>query len=61
MLTRRVFAAGLAAVPLVRPACAADWAPAQPIRMVVSYPAGGPTDVIARIVAADMAEASSSR
>lgn len=57
MLTRRVLAAGLAAAPFVRTAFAADWAPTQPIRMVVAYPAGGPTDVIARIVAADMADA----
>ncbi len=57
MLTRRVFATGLATAPLVQPAFAADWVPAQPIRMVVAYPAGGPTDVIARIVAADIAEA----
>ena len=28
--------------------------PARPIRIVVAYPAGGPTDVIARIVAADI-------
>ncbi len=56
MLTRRLFAAGLAAGPFVRPALAQTWAPSQPIKMVVAYPAGGPTDTIARIVAADMAE-----
>ena len=56
MLTRRALAAGLAAAPFVRTARAADWVPTQPIRMVVAYPAGGPTDVIARIVAADIAE-----
>jgi tripartite-type tricarboxylate transporter receptor subunit TctC len=56
MLTRRVFAGGLVVGPLVRPALAQGWAPAQPIKMVVAYPAGGPTDTIARIVAADMSE-----
>ena len=56
MLTRRLFAAGVAAGPFVRPALAQSWAPSQPIKMVVAYPAGGPTDTIARIVAADMAE-----
>jgi tripartite-type tricarboxylate transporter receptor subunit TctC len=56
MLTRRVFAAGLVVGPLVRPALAQGWAPAQPIKMVVAYPAGGPTDTIARIVATDMSE-----
>ena len=55
MLKRRLFAGGLMAAPFVGPAFAQAWAPSQPIRMIVAYPAGGPTDVIARIVAADMA------
>ena len=55
MLKRRLFAAGLAVMPFARPAFAQAWQPTQPIRMIVAYPAGGPTDVIARIVAADMA------
>jgi tripartite-type tricarboxylate transporter receptor subunit TctC len=55
MLKRRLFTAGLLAAPFVRPAFAEPWAPSQPIRMIVAYPAGGPTDVIARIVAADIA------
>lgn len=54
MLKRRLFASGLAALPLARPAFAQGWAPSQPVKMVVAYPAGGPTDAIARIVAADM-------
>jgi len=54
MLQRRLFTAGVLAAPFVRPAFAQAWAPAAPIRMIVAYPAGGPTDVIARIVAADM-------
>jgi tripartite-type tricarboxylate transporter receptor subunit TctC len=56
MLKRRLFTAALAAAPFTRAACAEDWKPARPIRMVVAYPAGGPTDAIARIVAADIAE-----
>lgn len=55
MLKRRLFTAGLLAAPFVKPASAQPWAPAAPVRMIVAYPAGGPTDVIARIVAADIA------
>ncbi len=53
-MKRRVFAVGLVAAPFVKSAFAQAWAPSAPIRMIVAYPAGGPTDVIARIVAADM-------
>ncbi|MBI3433936.1 MAG: tripartite tricarboxylate transporter substrate binding protein [Proteobacteria bacterium] len=57
MLTRRIFASGLAAATFLRPALAQGWAPSRAIRLIVAYPAGGPTDAIARIVAADMASA----
>ena len=33
---------------------AQSWSPTKPIRMIVAYPAGGPTDVIARVVAQDL-------
>ena len=60
MINRRLFGAGLLAAPFAQsaftsPAVAQTWQPSGPIRMVVAYPAGGPTDVIARIVAADIA------
>jgi tripartite-type tricarboxylate transporter receptor subunit TctC len=55
MLKRRLFSVGLAAAPFARPALAEGWAPSQPVKMVVAYPAGGPTDAIARIVSADLA------
>jgi tripartite-type tricarboxylate transporter receptor subunit TctC len=56
MINRRLFGAGLLAAPFVaRPAFAQAWQPSGPIKLVVAYPAGGPTDVIARIVAADIA------
>lgn len=54
-MKRRVFAAGVLAAPFVKPAFAQNWSPSGPIKLVVAYPAGGPTDAIARIVAADMA------
>jgi len=47
-------AAALVALPLV-PAGAQEW-PARPITMVVPYAAGGPPDVIARIIAPGMSE-----
>lgn len=56
MINRRLFGTGLLAAPFVsRAALAQAWQPSGPIKMVVAYPAGGPTDVIARIVAADIA------
>ncbi|NIX76303.1 Bug family tripartite tricarboxylate transporter substrate binding protein [Microvirga terricola] len=52
--TRR-FALGLAAgMTLFATAAGAQTYPNRIIKMVVPYPAGGPTDVIARIVAEDM-------
>lgn len=60
MLKRRSVAGALLVLPLLgrtalAQAPAQDWAPTKPIRLVVAYPAGGPTDAIARIVAADLA------
>lgn len=55
MINRRLFSAGLLAAPFANSAVAQTWQPSGPIKMVVAYPAGGPTDVIARIVAADIA------
>ncbi|MDP2802387.1 MAG: tripartite tricarboxylate transporter substrate binding protein [Phreatobacter sp.] len=51
-----IFALGaLAAAPaLIRSASAQAWAPSRPVKLVVAYPAGGPTDGIARIVAQDL-------
>jgi tripartite-type tricarboxylate transporter receptor subunit TctC len=48
-----VLAIVVAAVGGIRPASAQAY-PSRPITMVVPYPAGGPTDVIARIVAERM-------
>jgi tripartite-type tricarboxylate transporter receptor subunit TctC len=56
MLTRRSALFGAAALPFATYAFAQAF-PSKPIRMVVAYPAGGPTDGIARIVAQDMATA----
>jgi tripartite-type tricarboxylate transporter receptor subunit TctC len=48
-LTRRALTGGLAALA-VAPARAADW-PARPITIIHGYPPGGPSDVVARLLA----------
>jgi tripartite-type tricarboxylate transporter receptor subunit TctC len=50
LLALAVAGAGLAALPAL-----AQEFPAKPISIIVPYPAGGPTDAIARIVAQDLA------
>ena len=56
MLTRLI-AAALAVVVLtpLHPLNAQDW-PARTVTMVVPFPAGGPLDVVARILAQPMGE-----
>jgi tripartite-type tricarboxylate transporter receptor subunit TctC len=56
-ITRRNFAIGMAAIASLRPtlASAAEW-PTRPVIFVVPFPAGGSTDVVARLFAERYAE-----
>jgi tripartite-type tricarboxylate transporter receptor subunit TctC len=53
MINRRAFLATATALPFASAALAQSF-PTKPIRLIVAYPAGGPTDGIARIVAQDL-------
>src|SRR5882672_8053757 len=56
-LPRRTFlhlAAGVAALPAVSRIARAQAYPSRPIQMVVGFPAGGPTDVLARVLAEEL-------
>lgn len=54
-LTRRVALAALAVAALAAPAAARTW-PSQPVRIIVPFAPGGTTDVLARLVAEELAK-----
>ena len=58
MLTRRDLAFGLALVPSLAQgqAQAQAWSPTGPIRIIVPFPAGGTTDILARLYAQRLTE-----
>ena len=59
MLSRRLLALVLATMPFAAPAFAKDDAkdyPNRSIKIIVPFPAGGPSDVLARIIAQKMTE-----
>jgi len=57
MITRRSIFTTAAALAMPAAARAqAAWTPGRPVTLVVPYPAGGPTDVLARLVAGEIAK-----
>jgi tripartite-type tricarboxylate transporter receptor subunit TctC len=52
----RLAAASLVALTLSAPAWAAEWAPSKPVRMIVGFPPGGATDLVARQIAPKMSQ-----
>lgn len=56
MISRRMLLGSLSLLALARPLAAQGW-PDRPVRLIVPYAAGGPTDVVARLLAERMSGA----
>jgi tripartite-type tricarboxylate transporter receptor subunit TctC len=54
-ITRRLALGGLLAAPALARAQGTDW-PGRPVRFVVPYPPGGPTDILGRVIATRLAQ-----
>jgi tripartite-type tricarboxylate transporter receptor subunit TctC len=50
-------AAGALLIAMTAAAGAAEWAPSKPVRMIVGFPPGGATDLVARIIQPKMTQA----
>jgi tripartite-type tricarboxylate transporter receptor subunit TctC len=56
VITRRFVLGSCVALAGIGPSRAADPYPTRPIRLIVGFPAGGPTDIVARITAQALSE-----
>ncbi|HWT08438.1 MAG TPA: tripartite tricarboxylate transporter substrate binding protein, partial [Roseomonas sp.] len=56
-MNRRIFLGTILATPGIAQAQGTAWAPTRPVRLVVPFPPGGATDVVARLVAQRMGAA----
>jgi tripartite-type tricarboxylate transporter receptor subunit TctC len=56
MLLRHVAVAAMAALVASGGALAQDKYPSKPVKMIVSFAAGGPTDIVARVISAKLSE-----
>src|SRR3954452_16284710 len=54
--TTRALLAACAALVVCGPAASAEWAPSKPVRMIVGFPPGGATDLVARQIAPKMSQ-----
>src|SRR5687768_11014370 len=54
-MSLRVAVAAFAAI-VAGPAASAEWAPSKPVRMIVGFPPGGATDLVARQIAPKMSQ-----
>src|SRR5688572_12714104 len=55
-VSTRLAVALLAAALTPLPAASAEWSPSKPVRMIVGFPPGGATDLVARQIAPKMSQ-----
>lgn len=54
MISRKHFTLAALCCAFAIPAAAQEWPTARPVRVVVAYPSGGPTDIVARLLCSEL-------